>query len=142
MSGIWTEDDLRSTIPFEEIDVDDTDVGPTTSDLLSGLPENPSIETERAVARIVGERPTRTKESWEVIPAQGTVRQPDHPARVYDEVTAVREDPRRRENRQWVDVHAVVGDDGELKLPMRLARRLPKGSVVEVRIASWVLPDE
>jgi hypothetical protein len=141
MSGIWTEEDLRTTIQFEEIDVDDTGVGPTTSDLLSALPDDPAIETEERDRRLHPGRasaPTISQENWDMMPAHERLK----PERVYEEVTAVREDPRRVEKTQWIDVHAVVDRNGRLTLPGKLAERLAPGSVVEIRIGRWALPEK
>ena len=141
MSGIWTEEDLRTTVPFEEIDIDSMDDASSTSDLLAALPDDPPIETEPTTDRLTSVE-TYDYARRNVTPPYQRVNARNDPARVYDEITAVRENPLRREERQWLDVHAVVDEQGRLQLPPRMARRLAAGSVVEIRVASWALPDE
>jgi hypothetical protein len=149
MSGIWTEDDLRSTIPFEEIEVLESEAD-TPDDLLDELPHDrePIEEMEPTVARlphqISEERPTRRQANWDLTPPLSTAehRTPTR-ARVHDEVTAVRTNPlRSREERYWVDAHAVVDREGKLTLSPRVARQLPEGAVVEIRIARWALEED
>lgn len=74
-----------------------------------------------------------------VAPPMDTANDPIEAPR--DEITNVR--ARQREEREWVDLHAVVDDEGRLRLPEDTARKLQPGAIVEVRIAAWAVdPDK
>lgn len=58
--------------------------------------------------------------------------------------TSARSDQRdgtraKNNQRAWVDLHAVVDEEGRLRLPEDAARKLQPGAIVEVRVAAWAL---
>ena len=127
MSRMSTEDELRNTLPF-------------------GTPA-PAAQREITVARlpqaVAQEKATVSRPGWDLTPPLRTVATPrPKPPKVYEEVTAVGQDPRRSESAAWIDVHAVVDAEGRLKLPERVARDLREGTVVELRLARWAVADD
>jgi len=144
MSGTWRQDELRGTIPFEEIELIEI-VDFESNDLLEALPDEPAIMLELTVARVPHplrqEVPTVAQAGWELTPPLGSLQSRANRRPVHDEVTAVRPAPQGQEQ-HWVDLHAIVDGEGRLELPARISTKLPAGAVIEIRVASWALPDQ
>jgi hypothetical protein len=146
---MWTEDDLRTTIPFEEIEVLASEDSEAPEDLLDELPSHTDrigdLEPQSGPRELTPT--TGSRKNWQVTPPlEESSESSTRTRQVHDEVTAVTRNPlqtrQSSEESYWVDVHAVVDEDGRLSLPPRLARRLEQGAVVELRIAQWALSDE
>ena len=133
MSGSWTESDLRGTIPFEDIEL--IEITDEPADLLDEVIDG------SAVRSYVPGLAKQDDPRWEATPPLGSWNPSRKDPAPFDEVTAVRAAPDNDGEAHWVDIHAVVGRDGELRLPERLARRMREGTVVEVRVAAWAVVD-
>lgn len=146
-------DELRETLQFEDVELIELDEDP--EDLLAGLPDNPSVGLEATVARPfprgnVHQAPTRALQGWDVVPPP-SISRPEAAARAsaparevaprpHEEITAVRKKP-DTDGAHWIDLHAVVGADGVLRLPEDVARRLNPGAIVEIRLAAWAVEE-
>lgn len=139
----WRDDDPAGTIRLEDSDLVEMH---SAVDLFAPFPDEARAQQEdtvRGVPHPIHQSPTRNAASWDLDPmAQPSRRAPqDGPREPFSEVTAVRNARSGGKERQWVDLHAVVDENGRLRLPENVAKQLQEGAIVEVRLAAWAVPD-
>ena len=133
MSESWNDDELRGTIKFEDVEL--IEITDEPDDLLEAVAQGATAEN------YFQSMTTNEVMRWESTPPLGSWNPMRAQRAPFDEVTAVRRKPETDAESHWVDIHAIVGRDGELRLPERLAQRLREGTVVEVRVAAWAVAD-
>lgn len=154
MNGPWQDDDPAGTIRLDESDIVEME---SAADLFAPFPNElrqvaSNIDTVRGTpSQLAQESPTREARMWDLSPraaqhAGASAHHDDSPtngrARTpYREVTAVRSNRDGERDREWIDMHAVVDDEGRLRLPEDVARALQSGAIVEVRLAAWAVKD-
>lgn len=155
MSGRRQHDDAAGTIRLDEDDLVEMQ---SETDLFAPFPDEARAQREDTVSRVpqqvVHEAPTRQARNWDLSPSpphfeddtptNGRARAPHpQPQPPREEVTAVRAGGRAsdEDQREWIDSHAVVDDEGRLRLPEDIARALQPGAIVEVRLAAWAVEE-
>ncbi len=135
-------DDPAGTIRLDEADLVEMH---SAVDLFAPFPEDARAQQEataHGVPHPIHQAPTRQAAAWDIEPARAAAAAREPQPETPNEITAVRKPRKGTKEREWVDLHAVVDEEGRLRLPEHVAKQLQVGAIVQVRVAGWAIADD